>query len=32
MAPELFHYGEIRPSTAVDMFSFGVLAWYCPCC
>jgi len=26
MAPELFQYG-LRPTTAVDMFSFGVLAW-----
>ena len=27
MAPELFHYGMMRPTTAVDMYSFGVLAW-----
>lgn len=27
MAPELFEYGAKRPTTAVDMFSYGVLMW-----
>lgn len=31
MAPELFQYGGPRPTTAVDMYSFGVLVW-CGAC
>ncbi len=30
MAPELFEYGAKRPTTAVDMFSYGVLMWCGP--
>lgn len=31
MAPELFQYGGPRPTTAVDMYSFGVLVWCAAC-
>lgn len=27
MCPEVFQYNGPRPTTAVDMFSYGVLAW-----
>ena len=27
MCPEVFRYNGPRPTTAVDMFSYGVLAW-----
>ena len=27
MAPELFQYRSPRPTTAVDMYSLGVLVW-----
>ena len=31
MAPELFQYGGPRPTTAVDMYSLGVLVWCAAC-
>lgn len=27
MCPEVFQYNGPRPTTAIDMFSYGVLAW-----